>query len=76
MEQKRKEVSVKKEKEIDKSELKSALENKVRTRTVRLRFSSGCGCGGGYDEVLREVPYDSKLKNGDIIHDLEDGDVW
>ena len=76
MEQKRKEVSVKKEKEIDKSELKSALENKVRTRTVRLRYRSGCGCGGGYDKVLREVPYDSKLKNGDIIHDLEDGDVW
>ena len=45
------------------------------TRTVKLRYYSSCGCGGGgYMDILREVPFNSPLKDGDKISELKRGD--
>ena len=45
------------------------------TRTVKLRYYSSCGCGGGgYTDILREVPFNSPLKDGDKISELKRGD--
>ena len=46
-----------------------------QTRTVRLRYYSSCGCGGGgYTDIMREVPFDSSLKDGDKVKELKRGD--
>ena len=46
-----------------------------QTRTVRLRYYSSCGCGGGgYTDIMREVPFDSYLKDGDRVTELKRGD--
>ena len=44
------------------------------TRVVKLVFSSCCGCGCSDVEIKREVPFDSKLKDGDRITKLEKKD--
>ena len=45
------------------------------TRTVKLRYYSSCGCGGGdYTVIAREVPFNSPLKDGDRIDELKRGD--
>lgn len=45
------------------------------TRTVKLRYYSSCGCGGGgYTDIMREVPFNSPLKDGDKISELKRGD--
>ena len=45
------------------------------TRTVKLRYYSSCGCGGGgYTDIMREVPFDSSLKDGDNVTELKRGD--
>ena len=45
------------------------------TRTVKLRYYSSCGCGGGgYTDIAREVPFNSPLKDGDKISELKRGD--
>ena len=47
-----------------------------QTRTVRLRYYSRCGCGGGgYTDIAREVPFNSPLKDGDRINELKRGDI-
>lgn len=73
----------KKEKEQSASkQAKAALdaikEQKVapKTRTVKVRFHSCCGCGCDDDWYLREVPYDSPLQNGDEIKKVLDSDKW
>jgi hypothetical protein len=47
-----------------------------KTRKVRLVVYSGCGCGGSDFEILREVPEDSDLQDGDRISEdgLEEAD--
>ena len=46
-----------------------------QTRTVRLRYYSSCGCGGGdYTDIVREVPFDSSLRDGDRVTKLKRGD--
>lgn len=61
-----------------KERFKKEQEKKVvqpKTRTVRLRYQSSCGCGGGgYSDIIREVPFDSPLRDGDQIHSLITGD--
>lgn len=45
------------------------------TRTVKLRYYSSCGCGGGgYTDIAREVPFNSPLKDGDSVDELKRGD--
>ena len=45
------------------------------TRTVKLRYYSSCGCGGGgYTDIMREVPFDSSLRDGDKVTELKRGD--
>ena len=45
------------------------------TRTVKLRYYYSCGCGGGgYTDIMREVPFDSSLKDGDKVTELKRGD--
>lgn len=61
------------------SELKQSFEAEKEktiehiTRTVTLKYASGCGCGG-YTNVKREVPFDSPLQDGDRITRLLDTD--
>ena len=40
---------------------------KPKFRKVRLKYESCCGCGCEEYELIRKVPYDSKLKNGDYV---------
>lgn len=42
-----------------------------KTRVVRLKSQSCCGCGCSDVTVIREVNYDSPLKDGDYIHSSE-----
>lgn len=44
-------------------------------RKVKLAYVSSCGCGSYTTWVMRTVPYDSPLRDGDYIRRLENGDV-
>lgn len=44
------------------------------TREVKLRYKSCCGCGCSDVEVMRTVPFDSPLQNGDRIDELGPND--
>lgn len=44
------------------------------TRMVRLVTKSCCGCGCTDINIIREVPYDSPLQDGDYTKDLRKGD--
>lgn len=57
-----------------KSSMKSRFEQISKTpatRTVTLKYKSCCGCGCNYVDVTKEVPYESKWKDGNIISDNE-----
>lgn len=41
-----------------------------QTRTVNLRYKTCCGCGCSEEKIRREVPLDSKLKDGDVVTNL------
>lgn len=43
-------------------------------REVKLKYRSCCGCGCYDEKVLRLVPHDSPLQNGDRIDFLEEDD--
>lgn len=45
------------------------------TRTVTLKYLLGCACRMNEYSIVREVPENSPLKDGDIISNLEAGDV-
>jgi hypothetical protein len=58
------------EKKMDlSSEIEKAISIKVKeeTRIVKLRSKSCCGCGCSEVTVLRTVPADSKLRDGQSI---------
>lgn len=65
--------------EVDVSKLKEKLEE-IRdtplTRKVMLRLKACCGCGCSEEKIIREVPYDSSLKDGDIVNQLHKSDEW
>lgn len=46
----------------------------VATRKVRLKLVIGCGCGGSYEDIEREVPMNSTLKDGDYVDSRKPGD--
>jgi hypothetical protein len=46
------------------------------TRVVTLLYKSCCGCGCSTEEIVRTVPYDSDLKDGDRIKSMERGDKY
>lgn len=50
------------------------ISSQPATREVKLIYQSCCGCGCHDTTVVRTVPYDSSLKNGDRISSLEKGD--
>lgn len=64
--------------ETEVTNLKDKLEKveEVKTREVRLLYSSCCGCGCHDVNVRRNVPIDSPLKNGDRISKIEKGDNY
>lgn len=43
-------------------------------RVVTLKYKSCCGCGCTYSDITRIVPFDSPLKDGDKVSNLEKGD--
>jgi hypothetical protein len=45
-------------------------------RKVNLIYSSCCGCGCSSDNIIRKVPFDSDLQDGDVVYDFIDGDVY
>lgn len=59
-----------------KEEKVEQIENKESTRVVRLKYESYCGCGYSTKKIERIVPYNSPLKNGDQVYDLEEGDSY
>ena len=61
-----------------KAKVEQSLSEKVetpQTRFVDLVYSSCCGCGCTDIEIRREVPYNSKYKDGDRAERLLDTDV-
>lgn len=44
------------------------------TRKVYLKYSSCCGCGCHNIDIVRWVPAESALQNGDFVDELEDDD--
>lgn len=61
-------------KKVNKAEIEEALKHPA-TRKVRVKYRSGCGCGGGsWTEIEREVPWDSDLHNGDQIYEVHESD--
>lgn len=58
-------------------EFKAEKEREVSrptTRRVRLKASSCCGCGCHDVDIMREVPFDSPLNDGDHVTRIEDDD--
>lgn len=54
-------------------ELNQSVE--VTTRKVQLKLIVGCGCGGNYTTIEREVDINSPFKNGDVVTERLKGDV-
>jgi len=52
-----------------------AKEEEKDYREVKLQYTSCCGCGCDEITLLRKVPIDSLLKDGDMAEDYEDGDI-
>jgi hypothetical protein len=50
------------------------ISSQPATRDVKLLYSSCCGCGCSDVEVLRTVPYDSPINDGDRINKIRDTD--
>jgi hypothetical protein len=46
------------------------------TRLVTLKYKQCCGCGCSYDDIIREVPHNSPLKNGDVTNTMLNTDKW
>jgi hypothetical protein len=44
------------------------------TRNVKLWAQSCCGCGCSDVQIMRTVPYDSHLQDGDRVGSFEDSD--
>jgi hypothetical protein len=51
-----------------------SISSKPVTRNVKLLYSSCCGCGCSDIEILRTVPYESPLSDGDRAAQLLDSD--
>lgn len=52
-------------------ELKEKTKALPRTRKVKLILLTNCNCGSTYkDPIERTVPYDSPLKDGDIVEEF------
>ena len=51
-----------------------AIASTPATRQVKLWAKSCCGCGCSDVEIMRTVPYDSPLQNGDHVKSFEDSD--
>jgi hypothetical protein len=49
------------------NEVKAKEIKKPPTKVVKLKYKACCGCGCSDETILREVPYDSELKNGDRV---------
>ena len=47
------------------------LKNTPTTRTVKLIYTSCCGCGCSDITISREVSFDSTLRDGDRVEKLE-----
>lgn len=47
-----------------------------KTRIVYLKYKSCCGCGCNDMNVRRTVPFDSPLKDGDRIKEIQKGDEF
>lgn len=71
---KKEEVKLSKTAELAKEII--AVKEQPLTRVVNLRYKSCCGCGCDWLDVKRTVPFDSKLKDGDIIKEIETDDIW
>lgn len=52
------------------------VEPAVAVRIVNLQYKACCGCGCSLVNVKRTVPVDSDLKDGDIIKEVLDDDIW
>lgn len=54
-----------------------AESSKPVTRTVRVKFMAGCGCGPGSDTEVwldREVPFSDSARDGDEVKSIQMGD--
>lgn len=59
------------------SQLKEKVESLVSqpvTREVTLSYKSCCGCGCNWIDIIRTVPFDSPLINGDRVNEIMPGD--
>lgn len=59
------------------SNLKEKVEQLVYnppTRDISLSYKSCCGCGCDYIDIIRTVPFDSELEDGDIVDEMISGD--
>ena len=45
------------------------------TRIVKLIYKSCCGCGCSKEKIRREVPFDSDLTDGKVVHEMLKGDI-
>lgn len=54
---------------------KADIVERPKTRMVKLKYESCCGCGCDTVRLKREVPYDSDLQNGDMADDIEEDDI-
>jgi len=62
-------------------EVSSKLKEKVEqlasqpvTREVTLSYKSCCGCGCDWIDIIRTVPFDSPLQDGDRVKEMLPGD--
>lgn len=46
------------------------------TRLVTLKYKECCGCGCSYTDIIREVPYNSPMKDGDVTNKMLKTDRW
>jgi hypothetical protein len=46
------------------------------TRLVTLKYKQCCGCGCSHTDIIREVPYNSPWKDGDVTTNMLNTDRW
>ena len=54
----------------------SGIKEVAKTRKVKLVYKSCCGCGCDYVDIIRVVPMDSPLKDGDVAKKMLKTDKW